>query len=148
MNPLLIPIFDNNVDVIAQILAEISSQSTINPKFTPAFEQTIVNDFLNFQVTNIGADPSGTNITLPAYPMNEFYKNAPGITTLSQLLTNSQFNDAYLSTNGQNIFDSLTVNKGVMAANVIITTGRPYNPNDIIREVKIMVSVVIIGILN
>ncbi|AAV50566.1 kinesin-like protein [Acanthamoeba castellanii mimivirus] len=143
LNPLLIPVFDNNIQIITDILGEISSKNTMISRLDVNFEATIVTDILNFVVDNFGVDNKGENVPSVQYPMNSFYKNPGGITTLVQLLSDNELIDTYKSTRYADVLP-LIIGKGILSVN-IIAGNRTYNPNENIKEIKILIGVVIIG---
>lgn len=148
LNPLLIPIFDDNIDVIQRILSTIKIDRTM--------ETNLVNDILNYYVTNYSiANAENDPKYVPdsaTFKIDSLYgKDKPS--TLLELLDPTK------------IFDINTINEGqtTLANNIIIhlvkTFGitAPQRPltmdsnvgnitqNIITREIFVLVAVVIIG---
>nr|WBF70655.1 kinesin-like protein [Megavirus caiporensis] len=150
LNPLLIPIYDDNVTIISNILTDISSYSITVPTSNTleiAFEQKIVQDILSFVVDNFGyTDTAGDYFTPNKYPISSLYQNPGTITTFTQLLDMNNIDPKYYTGEGTDIDKYTTRQKGIPSVNIeLVYSG--LNANFILNEIKILVCVVIIGFL-
>ncbi|AEQ33328.1 P-loop containing nucleoside triphosphate hydrolase domain-containing protein [Megavirus chiliensis] len=150
LNPLLIPIYDDNVTIISNILTNISSFVITIPTsntLEAAFEQKIVQDILSFIVDNFGyTDTAGDYFTPNKYPISSLYQNPGTITTFTQLLDMNNIDPKYYTGEGTDIDKYTTRQKGIPSVNIeLVYSG--LNANFILNEIKILVCVVIIGFL-
>nr|URM62128.1 ankyrin repeat domain containing protein [Mimivirus sp.] len=150
LNPLLIPIYDDNVTIISNILTNISSYGITIPNYNTletVFEQKIVQDILSFIVDNFGyTDTSGDYFTPNKYPISSLYQNPGTLTTFTQLLDMNNIDPKYYTGEGTDIDKYTTRQKGIPSVNIeLVYSG--LNANFILNEIKILVCVVIIGFL-
>nr|AEX62634.1 kinesin-like protein [Moumouvirus Monve] len=149
LNPLLIPIYDNNSLIMSYILRSISSYGVTVPSpnhLDSTLERQIVTDILNFRVNNFGySDVEGTYFTPNIYPISTFYQNPTNITTFGQLLSSNEFKPEYYTTTGTNIDTILARRLGIASVNVIL--GQAIDRLAILSEVLVSVCVVVIGFL-
>ncbi|AGF85194.1 hypothetical protein QJ854_gp588 [Moumouvirus goulette] len=149
LNPLLIPIYDNNSLIMSYILRSISSYGITTPSpnhLDSSLERQIVTDILNFKVNNFGySDVEGTYFTPNIYPISIFYQNPTNITTFGQLLKSDEFKPEYYTTTGTNIDIILARRLGIPSVNVIL--GKAIDRIAILSEVLVSVCVVVIGFL-
>ncbi|QGR54059.1 hypothetical protein [Moumouvirus maliensis] len=149
LNPLLIPIYDDNALIMSYILRSISSYGITTPSpnnLDSALERQIITDILNFRVNNFGySDVEGTYFTPNIYPISTFYQNPTNITTFGQLLSSSEFKPEFYSTAGTNIDIILARRLGIPSVNVLL--GKGIDRIAILSEVLVSVCVVVVGFL-
>ncbi|BCS83298.1 kinesin-like protein [Cotonvirus japonicus] len=148
LNPLLIPIFDDNINVIKEIFNQISNSGSgfgpDNVKFNAETEENIVKEILDFTVDNFGVT-SKKFIPSVKYKINGFYKKPDEIKTLPQLLSIDEMNNSYKSSDPNIIMKNLVLKKSIVAPNILIQ--KTYDADTIVQEINILVCVVIIGYL-
>ena len=154
-NPLLIPIFDDNADVMMRILTQLSNASPgpgydgtgTLAKFDPAYETRIVDEIISYRVTNFAFKNAGGTVGY-AYEDNHaeynigelFVNNGLDIHSFVALYNPANYNSSVRVANSQN---ELAVFRG-------ITGAYPSQSNAaavIDKELRIVIGVVVIAFL-
>jgi hypothetical protein len=157
LNPLLLPIFDNNIETVMNFIASISTAGVpTRGRFDATIERTIARNIMDFVVTTFSfpevilADGStdyqyseGTGI----YPISDLYDAAvlnPGnIQNLPQLFDEANFNTALF----ENDFQVPAVSqRGITPINILGATDT-LTKDTAIKELRILVAIILIGFL-
>ncbi|XWV26050.1 kinesin-like protein [Tupanvirus soda lake] len=152
-NPLLIPIFDDNAEIIKNIMILLSQDpssvlaygGTYPPpsKFYLQIEQDLVKDIINYNITTFAyprpalsfADNSAT------YTVGSFYQDPGVITNFAQLFDIKNFK------NNLNTAIPLLVEKGLIGTDAFLRTGGSVPKDIVVRELTVLICVVLIAFL-
>lgn len=160
-NPLLIPIYDNNAEIISNIMTKLSSVPVTNTgyktiradaKFVAAKEKDIVADILKHDITTFAYPPPNYlfNDNSANYTIGDFFKDVTKVTDFTELFKMSNIDDKYFNTGASPIGIpvsalELLVTKGVIGTDTFVYN--TANAPKIYNEIRILVSIVLIAYL-
>lgn len=158
LNPILAPIFNNNVDIMVNLLKSISNTGPgiINPgggtpvKFGPVYENGFIKDILDYQITNFNykKNASGSYDYVEGganYQVKDLYKTGIAITNFGQLLDSNNFKPDFYST-APNYYFNLMFPFGIISAESYVATNK-INKEIVTKELLIMVCTIIVAFL-
>ena len=148
LNPILIPIFDDNTSVVIKLMKELTDPNDPNgPKMKEDLEKKLVEYTLKYQVTNIifmDDDPFYRDNGEP-YKISEFFKDQSDIKTFEELFNGSNIDEKYYE--GDDAIQKLVFEKGITKENIAMSKESSDVETEIIKEIHKMVCIVLIGYL-
>ncbi|XWV24804.1 kinesin-like protein [Tupanvirus deep ocean] len=153
-NPLLIPIFDDNAEVIKQIMVLLSRDpssalaygGTAPPaaKFDLQMEKDLVDDIKNYNITTFSYPAStGHYFTDDSanYDVASFYQNPATVTNFAQLFDINNFR------NDLNSAIPLLVDRGLIGTDAYLRTGAAVPKDIVVKELTVLICVILIAYL-
>ncbi len=155
-NPLLIPIFDENAEMIRNILVKLSSNALSLDsytsmgsavKFNSEFEKKIVEDIIKYRITTF-AYPNDKNNDYTddagIYTVGSLYQNPNDITTFYQLFFEDNIRpELYDIENAQN---ALIVDLGIIGINAAFENASLTKEN-IVTELRVLICVIVMAFI-
>lgn len=150
LNPLLIPIFDDNYLMISKVLSEISSNGSgysnslnTNVKMDASYEKEIVKKIIDYNITNFTFINNGEDYRENGdpYQIGSLYQTPTNVETFADLMNETNFNSSLYSGN----VSTITIN--VINGRGITGVFGDLNKDRIKKEIKILICVVCIAFL-
>lgn len=155
-NPLLIPIFDENANIIRDILIKLSNDE-LSPepytatgpptKFNEEFEKNIVEDIIKYTITTFAyPDANNNDYTDPgaSYTVGSLYQNPDSIKTFYQLFVEDNIKPELYDLDMAQ--ESLVIKLGIIGINGPFEDGI-IDKNLIAMELRVLICVIIIAYL-
>jgi hypothetical protein len=151
-NPLLIPIFDDNADLVRDILVELSNDpSSVNAyngvKFNDDFEEKIVNDIVQYQITTFAyPDTNNNDYTDPgaSYTVGSLFQDPANIKKFMHLFDENNIKPELYDIN--TLQDILVIQLGIIGPNASYETGT-VTKEIIASELRVLLCVIVMAFL-
>lgn len=155
-NPLLLPIYGDNIIIIENLLRAISSSTGLDPKYDgkklgAKFEEDLVKEILDYKIKNfyydldkypnyVDLDPSGVE-----YQVKTLYTNPTTFTNITELFDKNNFILEFFD--NMNAFDNMTLNRGIVSTSVFTSNIDKFDDDKIAKELKILIAIIVISFL-
>lgn len=158
-NPLLMPIYGDNIVIIENLLRAIShtgkDPAYDKKRFGHTFEANLLKEILDYEIDNFYYKNYEFQESGAKYKVRSLYINTITFTDIGQLFNHDNFIPVFFNpevkfdqTTGKTIsaFSALTLDHGIIST-ANFTNTEDFNKDGIIKELKILVSIIVIAFL-